>query len=46
MNAYKAAHPEITDAEIVKIPISELYATYAAAQTPNESTVEQTQNTV
>jgi len=33
VNAYKAAHPEMTDAEVIKVPINELYAAYIAAQT-------------
>ena len=33
VKAYKAAHPEVTDAEVIKVPISELYAAYIAAQT-------------
>ncbi len=46
VKAYKAAHPEVTDAEVIKVPISELYAAYASAQNKNEATVEQTSDTL
>ena len=37
VNAYKAAHPEMTDAEIVKLPVSELYSAYIASTQANKT---------